>query len=105
MVSVKSKIESASLSIKSLFAYGSIVSSVLIERMDLDALLAEPTTVSPGMKDPDTILSSNTLVIVFQELTRAVVPLVLPVTTSLYSKVPDVVNPTGDSIVIVGTLE
>jgi hypothetical protein len=49
----------------------------------LEALDAVPTIDSPGVNEPETDATSNTLVITLQDLTLAVVPLVEPVTTSL----------------------
>ncbi len=86
----------------SLSEYPSSTAKVSIDLSFLEALDAVPTIDSPGVNDPETVATSNTLVITFQDLTLAVVPLVEPVTISLKTKVPTPTICGGFAIVIIG---
>ena len=99
---LKSIILSASVSIISLSEYPSSTAKASIDLSFLEALDAVPTIDSPGVNDPETVETSNTLVMTFQDLTLAVVPLVEPVTISLKTKVPTPTICGGFAIVIIG---
>ena len=99
---LKSIILSASVSIISLSEYPSSTAKASIDLSFLEALDAVPTIDSPGVNYPETDETSNTLVMTFQDLTLAVVPLVEPVTISLKTKVPTPTICGGFAIVIIG---